>query len=159
MASVTTRSGALACRLKLAVNRRQRSRQLCNSKGRRTRAPPHGRKDRAHISHRAGGGIRTRQLGVLRAASSEPRLCCSKAATPELCCAWPLPGVVQRQVSLGSACPEQHRRGHIGSGQVPRATGCLLVIDGCFCSQHCIALHQLPPQRMTPFHGKSPPMT
>ncbi len=140
-ASVTRRLGALACHLELAVDRRQRSRQRCNSKGRHARAPPHGREVHTHISHRAAGGMRTQQLGVPRAALSEPRLCRSKAATPELCCAWPLPSMVRQQVSPGGACPQQHHRGHIGSGQVLRATDCLLVFDGCFCSQNCIALH------------------
>jgi hypothetical protein len=54
--SATTRSGTLAYHPELAVNNRRWYSQRCQSKGCHVSAPPHCRKDRTHVSHRAGGG-------------------------------------------------------------------------------------------------------
>jgi hypothetical protein len=47
--------GALAYRPELAIDNRQWYSRWCQSKGRHASAPSHHRKDRAHISCRAGG--------------------------------------------------------------------------------------------------------
>ncbi len=54
--SATTRLGMLAYCQELAVKDRQWYNQRCQSKGRCASAPPHCRKNHAHVSHRAGWG-------------------------------------------------------------------------------------------------------
>jgi hypothetical protein len=51
-----TRSGASAYHPGLAIDDRRWYSQWCQSKGCYASAPPHRRKDRTHVSHRAGGG-------------------------------------------------------------------------------------------------------
>ena len=52
--SATTRLGTLAYHPELAVDDRQWYSRWCQSEGRHASAPPHCRKDHAHVSHRAG---------------------------------------------------------------------------------------------------------
>ncbi len=54
--SVMTRPGTLAYHPEMAVDGRQWYSQGCQSKEHCASAPPHCRKDRTHISHRAGRG-------------------------------------------------------------------------------------------------------
>jgi hypothetical protein len=54
--SATMRLGTLAYRPELAVNDRRWYSQQCQSEGCCASAPPHCRKDRAQVGHRAGGG-------------------------------------------------------------------------------------------------------
>jgi hypothetical protein len=76
LTSAITRSSALAYHLELASNRRQRSKQWCESKGRCVRAPPHGRKDRTHTCSREGGDDNTAiggaEIGIVGAEALLP---------------------------------------------------------------------------------------